>query len=397
MGKSKLDEIFASDGFNLLDQPEIERKSNIESNIAARRFDEIVSFYEANDRVPSKDGGIIEKKLAFRLEAMRKDEALVQSLSEYDTYGILMGDEHSKVVPKSMDAVFNDDSFGLLQESDETKEIYELKHVKATERIDPDYVAQRSRCTEFDEKYRDAFEQVITDLNKRSRDLIEFRPEDLEVGRYYVLKGMILYLAEDTSKFKEYDFSTGNKTRRDGRTRCIFANGTESPLLYRSLVKALQKDGFTISDVRDKTISKDEITEDDRLNGYIYVLTSQSTKPEIKEMKNLYKIGFCSGDVHDRVKNAVNEPTYLMSGVNIVLTARCYNMNVRHLENSIHKFFGRSNANFTVVDRTGVSHHPREWFIAPLDVIERAILLIKQDKMDQYRYDPDLNAIVEIT
>ena len=129
----------------------------------------------------------------------------------------------------------------------------------------------------------------------------------------------------------------------------------------------------------------------------IYVLTSQSTKPEIKEMKNLYKIGFCSGDVHDRVKNAVNEPTYLMSGVNIVLTARCYNMNVRHLENSIHKFFGRSNANFTVVDRTGVSHHPREWFNAPLDVIERAILLIKQDKMDQYRYDPDLNAIVEIT
>lgn len=44
MGKSKLDEIFASDGFNLLDQPEIERKSNIESNIATRRFDEIVSF-----------------------------------------------------------------------------------------------------------------------------------------------------------------------------------------------------------------------------------------------------------------------------------------------------------------------------------------------------------------
>ena len=85
MGKSKLDEIFASDGFNLLDQPEIERKSNIESNIATRRFDEIVSFYEANDRVPSKDGGIIEKKLAFRLEAMRKDEALVQYL--WDTNG----------------------------------------------------------------------------------------------------------------------------------------------------------------------------------------------------------------------------------------------------------------------------------------------------------------------
>lgn len=30
-------------------------------------------------------------------------------------------------------------------------------------------------------------------------------------------------------------------------------------------------------------------------------------------MRNLYKIGYCSGDVTTRIKNAVHEPTYLMS------------------------------------------------------------------------------------
>lgn len=391
--KDELDKIFNDDDLGLLGIEEKETKKLSGDSIIARRFLEINSFYKDNGREPSENGGLIEKRLFLRLQSIKKDEAIIETLKDYDEYGLLEKIEgHST---GGIEDIFEDDDLGLL--SSDSEDIFEMKHVKATERIDPDYIAQRIRCVDFDARYREGIEAVINDLNQRRRDLVEFKSDDLEVGRYYVLKGMILYLAEDESEDVDFDFDSGKKTRRDGRTRCIFANGTESPLLYRSLVKALQKDGLAISDVHDAELPTDTIDSDDVLNGYIYVLTSQSQKPEIKDIKNLYKIGFCSGDVHDRIKNAANEPTYLMSGVNVILTARCYNMNARILEDNMHKFFGKSNANFIVKDRQGREHHPREWFIVPLDVIERAIHLIKEDKIGDYRYDPELNAIIELS
>lgn len=391
--KSELDKIFNDDDLGLLDIEEKETKKLSGDSIIARRFLEINSFYKDNGREPSGNGGFKEKRLFLRLQSIKKDEALIETLKDYDEYGLLEKIEgHST---GGIEDIFEDDDLGLL--SSDSEDIFEMKHVKATERIDPDYIAQRIRCVDFDARYREGIEAVINDLNQRRRDLVEFKSDDLEVGRYYVLKGMILYLAEDESEDVDFDFDSGKKTRRDGRTRCIFANGTESPLLYRSLVKALQRDGLAISDVHDAELPIDTIDSDDVQNGYIYVLTSQSQKSEIKDIKNLYKIGFCSGDVHDRIKNAANEPTYLMSGVNVILTARCYNMNTRILEDNIHKFFGKSNANFIVKDRQGKEHHPREWFIVPLDVIERAIQLIKEDKIGDYRYDPELNAIIELS
>ena len=389
----KLDEIFDDDDLGLLDVEEKEKKKSSGDNIIARRFLEINAFYKDNGREPSEDGSFLEKRLYSRLQSIKEDDTLIELLKEYDEYGLLKKKE--KESSGGIEDIFEDDDLGLLSSDDE--DIFDLRHVKATERIDPDYIAQRSRCVDFDAKYREGIESVINDLNQRKRDLVEFRSDDLEVGRYYVLKGMILYLAEDASSDVDFDFNSGKKTRRDGRTRCVFANGTESPLLYRSLVKALQKDGLAISDVHDAELPVDTIDSDDVQNGYIYVLTSQSQKPEIRDMKNLYKIGFCSGDVHDRIKNAANEPTYLMSGVNIILTARCYNMNARILEDNMHKFCGKSNANFIVKDKQGKEHHPREWFIVPLDVIERAIQLIKEDRIGDYRYDPELNAIIELS
>lgn len=391
--KSKLDDIFANDELNLLDLPESKKTVHVERNLITRRFDEIVAFYEENGRLPSKDGDLKEKKLYARLAAMRKDKSVAMVLKDYDMHGLLSDNSDDA---NGIDTILESDNLGLLSDDADIDGIYKMRHVKPSERIDPDYIAQRKRCVEFDEKYKGLFEQVITELNYRKRNLVEFSPKELEEGRFYVLRGMLLYLEKDDSSLKDYDFSTGSKIRRDGRTRCIFANGTEAPLLYRSVAKALQKDGFAISDIHENCNVPDTITEEDVQNGYIYVLKSQSTKPEIQEIKNLYKIGFCSGDVHDRIKNAANEPTYLMSGVTIILTARCYNMNARILEDSIHKFFGKSNANFTVTDRSGVIHHPREWFIVPLDIIENAIQLIKENKMDQYRYEPELNAIIKL-
>lgn len=68
--------------------------------------------------------------------------------------------------------------------------------------------------------------------------------------------------------------------------------------------KALQKDGFGISEIIEKNNAVPEITEEDSQNGFIYVLSSLSPNPQIRRIKNLYKVGYCSGDITDRIKNA---------------------------------------------------------------------------------------------
>lgn len=127
---------------------------------------------------------------------------------------------------------------------------------------------------------------------------------------------------------------------------------------------------------------------------FIYILKSKSDKPEIKEIENLYKIGFSKIAVEDRIKNASQEPTYLMSDVRIITAYKCYNMNPHKLEQLLHVFFGSSCLNIDVFDNQGQRHTPREWFIAPLDVIEQTIKLIINGDIIKYRYDNKIENIV---
>ena len=126
----------------------------------------------------------------------------------------------------------------------------------------------------------------------------------------------------------------------------------------------------------------------------IYVLSSLSTNPQIRCQKNLYKVGCCSGDVTERIKNAVNEPTYLMSEVKLELAVRCFNLNIRTLEGTIHQFFDKVNVNFEVYDKEGNKHYPREWFIAPIEVIQETIQLIVAGEIEKYMYDESIQMLV---
>jgi hypothetical protein len=60
------------------------------------------------------------------------------------------------------------------------------------------------------------------------------------------------------------------------------------------------------------------LNEIDEKSGYIYILESLSSDEKISTIKNLYKIGYSTIPVKDRIKNAINEPTYLMAPVRIV-------------------------------------------------------------------------------
>ena len=83
-----------------------------------------------------------------------------------------------------------------------------------------------------------------------------------------------------------------------------------------------------------------------------------------------------------------------MADVRIVMAYQCYNMNPQKFELLIHNFFGAACLNIDVFDKDGSRHTPREWFIAPLDVIERAIHLIISGEIVKYSYDSEREEIL---
>src|SRR5690606_38120861 len=128
---------------------------------------------------------------------------------------------------------------------------------------------------------------------------------------------------------------------------------------------------------------------EDQEAGFIYLLKSKSTNEEIKNIQNLYKIGYSKTDVSSRIKNAEKEPTYLMAPVEYIAGWKCYNMNPQKFEQLVHNFFGSSCLELDVFDEKGRRHSPREWFIAPIAVIEQAVTLIVNGKIVDYRYDKE--------
>ena len=102
----------------------------------------------------------------------------------------------------------------------------------------------------------------------------------------------------------------------------------------------------------------------------------------------MYKIGFSTVPVNERIKNALNEPTYLMAPVHVLRDVEVFNYDAQHLEGLVHKFFGGSCLDVTIADENGELHRPREWFFAPLDIIDEAIKLIINRDIVKYRYDP---------
>ena len=102
---------------------------------------------------------------------------------------------------------------------------------------------------------------------------------------------------------------------------------------------------------------------------------------------NLYKIGYSTTKVDERLKNSKNEPTYLMAEVEQIAIYKCFNINTQKLEQIVHQFFGNSCLNIQIIGNDGKVHTPREWFIAPLEVIKQAIFMIVNGEIIYYKYN----------
>ena len=291
---------------------------------------------------------------------------------------------------KSLEDIFNDDDLGLLDDGKDG-DIFKIKHVPV-QRAAADEVAKRKRCKDFDQ-FEHLFKNVHRELREGKRKLLPFNDKGYQLveGNYYVLNGLLAYLADInfTSEAKTVD---GKRFRKDGRTRTIFENGTESTMLYRSLAKALYKDGRIVSETNEQENSNfytnfGGITEDDTSTGYIYILKSLSKDPRIQSLDHLYKIGFSTTKVEKRIANAKKEPTYLMADVEVIAEYQAFNINPQKFEYYLHAFFGESCLDLLVADKDGKNHQPKEWFIAPLEVIQQAVELLVNGQVMSYQYN----------
>lgn len=289
----------------------------------------------------------------------------------------------------SLDDIFNSDAFGLLDTKVE-EDIFTLKNVPRVEkRADADYVAKREKFEDFD-KYEQLFIDCQADLKANRRQIVPSVESQLEVGTFCVLDGVLLYISDIQDGYR------GNSGKINRRTTLIFENGTKSNMLLRSLGKRLKDSGNMITKLEnEKASGLFDVTDEDTQNGYIYILKSLSNEDVILTKKNLYKIGFSTTAVETRIKNARQDPTYLMADVKTIAAYEVYNVNPHKLEQLIHKFFGNSCLDIDIIDENGKIYKPREWFISPLAVIEEAINLIISGKIIHYRYNEETERIVE--
>src|SRR5690606_6169201 len=370
--KKTLEDIFNDDEFGILDSKPKQSNVKTQDERLIESFQEINAFFEKNDREPT-ESNVTEFMLSSRLKSLRQDANKIEILKPYYTHNLLNAVEEVK----SVDDILKDDDLGIL-DTEETLSIFKLKNVPSSaDRSETDFVAQRKPLKEKEFlPYESMFKKTHKELKEGKRKLFKYENADknLKAGSYYVLNGVLLYLEEVNLETDNITLPSGDRLRKDGRTRIIFENGTMSNMLYRSLDKALlhkDNDGKLVSHTdyemeKELFDSVNSVNEDDLETGWIYILKSKSTNSEIASLKDLYKIGYSTAPVKERIKNAVKEPTYLMADVEIVSSYKCYNVNAQKFENLIHRFFAEACLNIDVFDDKGRRITPREWFVVPL-------------------------------
>ena len=288
-------------------------------------------------------------------------------------------------IDKELEAIFDDPLLKLSEEEESLFDIpQDMRRVIAKKK--PDYVAQHKPCENFQD-YKPLFAKVHKELKEGKRSLLKInKTATLAAGRYYIVSGQMLLLEQMGELKKSSNFLP------DARTRCIYENGTESDILLQTLRKSVVGDGYAVSELQEEAdshfFSNSDIATDDHVTGYIYVLSPLSDDPAVKAEKNLYKIGFTTNDVEQRIANAENEPTYLMAPVKIVATYKVVNLNSQKFEDLVHQLLMAVQYQVVVYDEKGIAHQPQEWFIVPLPVVDVMIKKIMDGSIVGYAYNP---------
>lgn len=357
-------------------------------------FEDILRFHQTHGRTPlhDEDRDIFERLYAVRLDQLRKLPEAQTLLAELDSPGLLSG---SVAAPVNVDDLDEDAllaELGIAAEPADEDDITVLRHVRSSaEKRAAEEIADRMPCADFD-KFQPLFERVERDLKSGLRKTLRFgRDTSIVSGNYFIVGGQLAYVAEIGETIKAPNGES------DARLRVIYANGTESNLLRRSLQRALYKDetGRRLTDPDIGPLFGDAPEPDDIESGTIYVLRSRSDHPFVAEHRELiHKIGVTGGKVETRIAGADKDATYLLADVDVVATYKLHNLNRTKMENLFHRLFGAAQLDLTIEDRFGNPVKPREWFLVPLHLIDEAVQRIRDGSITDVVYDPTTARLV---
>jgi hypothetical protein len=298
------------------------------------------------------------------------------------------------LAPKSLDEILDLDDELLTEPAED---IFTFRHARPAA-ARPDKVSERKPCKDFDQ-FKPLFSICVSELNSGKRKSVPFANEqEINVGDFFILNGVMAYVAEVN------DRHTRNG-KPNARLRLIFDNGTEGENLLRSLATQLYKDpnGRRISDpeagalFNPQSMTATVAAPEARITGCIYVVKSLSPLPEISRLDgHLFKIGFTTGQFEDRIRNAKDDPTFLLAPVYPVRTYDAIDLNTSKFENLMHRFFADARLDIEIMDRFGKPFRPREWFLLPLPVIEDGIQMLLDGSIIRHRYDPATVSIVSL-
>ncbi|MBK9427100.1 MAG: GIY-YIG nuclease family protein [Gammaproteobacteria bacterium] len=357
-------------------------------------FEEIQRFVEKHGRAPQhgEDRDIFERLYAVRLDRLRAIADCRALLEPLDHQGLLAG-APAAAADEALDI---DDLAAELTGVAGADDIRVLRHVRTSaDKRAAEEIADRKPCEDF-ETFRPLFERVQTEVKTglRQSQPIEAGRRAIEAGDFFVLDGITLYVAEVGEPLK----TTAGEV--DRRLRLVFANGTESNLLLRSLQRAFYNDPAArrlASPESGQLSFGGELEADDVESGTIYVLRSLSDHPYVAQHRDIiHKMGVTGGRVETRIANAEHDSTYLLAKVEVVATYKLAGINRTRMENLFHRLFAPARLNITINDRFGHPVQPEEWFLVPLFVIDEAVARIKDGSITGYIYDPQAAKLLKV-
>ena len=425
-----LEDIFSNDSTGLLDDIKPATKSSANNSVLAQQFDTINLFIDQHGRVPSSSANDINEKINARLLAtIQTNHAKSQELLALDKHGLLAtqstastlsekltlsdtsvsneddtsekkvsaSTEEAEPVIKSvseppvinsLDDIFKSDDLGIFDNihSEILVSESQLNSRNTYDQYDDEEIASRFECKEF-YKFEATFERIFQAIQTGTFTKNNFSSvKDINIGSVFVLNGILCYVADI------YQAEERKSERNQQRLRLVFANGTESNMLIRSLATAQYKYEnsyqllITDPDWMDDELAKN-FGDKRQLTGVIYIAKMINTPDNLAHYKNLHKIGFSSLTGEARTKHSTRDTAFLQQAVDIIAEWQIYDANARSVEGVLHAFFYDQRVKVSLKAANDNLYNATEWFNVPLDEIEKAINLVIAGDIKDYRMD----------
>ena len=412
------DEILSDPLFDDVETPKTNQATKVSNEIDISKLE---SFINENKRLPQKDSLDLEEINKYvELERIQKEnpdayaklmEIIPCNLQQDKlTDGIndsLHVKDKKEIKNTSLDDIFDNDDLGLFDDVTSYDNLIVSSHIltkNQTKTISPSidgHVTSLKQSSSF-YKYQKIFDDLKYLLKKQDLGLTPFKAvrRSIDIGDILYYSGYFR-LVVDSEDDKEYKLKSNNAFQR--RVKIILDDGKEHTPFDASIATQCDKipdskriialtteGGQFLSELTNDLCNIKLKKSVKRCTGFIYILKSKSTIPKLQELmecSNLVKIGYSTTPVSERIKNAIHEPTYLCSEVELVTTYKCYDFNPQKLEKAIHLVLSKTKLNVIVKDEKGRKYRPQEWFLIDVATAKEVIEKIIDNTIDNYRID----------